>query len=143
MRTIFALILATFNLVNSSTLSAENHVINAVGVSFSPEVLTIEPGDSVQWNTLTVHSVGAVDGFIPDGAVIWESEIGENVEMSFTQEGIYIYRCKPHQRLAMAGAVIVGNPTNLDDLKTKIPEPFLVKIVEKAIAAAEQLKSAQ
>jgi pseudoazurin len=136
-KTLLRLVSASVFMLGSMNVFAEVYTVNAEGVRFSPAVLVIEPGDSVQWKNMSVHSVEAVDDYLPEGTAKWGADIGKDFEMTFTQEGIYIYRCKPHHRLAMTGAIIVGIPTNLEQLKSKNPDSYLVEVIKEAIAGGE------
>jgi len=123
----------------SSGARADNLTIQTQGISFDPQVLIIQPGDTVQWTDMSVHSSLSVDELIPEHAEAWQSSIGESFEKTFTQEGIYIYQCQPHSKLGMAGAIIVGTPQNLEQLKAHKIDGPLQKAIEAAIESAERL----
>jgi pseudoazurin len=121
----------------SDALAGETHIITASRVSFSPTVTLIEPGDSVHWKGMSVHSTGILADMLPPGAEGWESPIGEDFEKTFTQQGIYIFRCKPHGRLGMAGAIIVGKPENIESIKAANAEQQFEEVIKQAILEAE------
>lgn len=79
---------------------------------FSPEVLEIESGDTVEWSWLSDgHTV--TPSSIPDGAS-WEGQPEAQDEEdtyrhTFDTEGRYEYHCEFHQEDGMEGAVVVGD----------------------------------
>ena len=65
--------------------------------------------------------------------------MSENYQHTFDKEGIYIYKCTPHIGAGMGGAIIVGQPTNLDDIKAADVTGGVARIVRKAISEAESM----
>ena len=96
---------------------AENHVIKAEATKFSPLYIFIEPGDTVSWTNMVGHDARAEEGLVPEGAEPWQLGMGENGSVKFDVEGVYLYKCTPHFALGMAGAIVVGQPSNLDAVK--------------------------
>ena len=45
---------------------------------------------------------------IPEVAEPWKGKINEEITVTFTQEGIYGYKCQPHFGLGMVGLIQVG-----------------------------------
>jgi plastocyanin len=102
----------------------QEHVIEIVeGNQFSPEEITIAPGDTVTWVNLTdqVHTSSADPEIandpnyvqLPDGAEPWHSgNIEPDGEYSVTLDvpGAYVYFCYPHQDAGMIGRIIVEDP---------------------------------
>lgn len=82
---------------------AQVHVVTAQGLKFAPLVITIAPGDTVAWENMSSHDTQAFADLIPEGAEVWHSGMGENYQRTFTQEGIYIYKCTPHIGAGMGG----------------------------------------
>lgn len=87
---------------------------------FYPAVLRIQPGDTVRFvATDRGHNALSIDGMTPDGAEPFGGKIGEEFEVTFTDEGTYGYKCQPHQAMGMLGLILVGNfTTNLDAVRT-------------------------
>ena len=55
---------------------------------------------------------------IPTGAESWDSGMSQEITITFTEEGTYVYQCTPHLMMAMVGVITVGNPeTNLNSVK--------------------------
>lgn len=86
---------------------------------FKPEIIRIEPGDTVRWVSVDdFHNTASIEGMIPEGAEPWESELSADFEVTFDQEGTYGYICTPHGAIGMVGLVLVGDHTaNLDAAK--------------------------
>lgn len=96
---------------------AKTHVVEARPTSFDPEVVFIEPGDTVAWKNMISHntnSMGDEQGLIPEQAENWVSDLNQNYHRQFSVEGVYIYKCDPHYSLGMVGAIVVGKPHNLE-----------------------------
>ena len=137
MNSVRKLFFATGLLVSNTTISAETFTITAEGISMNPLVVSIQPGDTVSWTGMNVHNTMSVDALLPPDSEGWESTIGEDFQHTFIDEGIYIYQCKPHSNLGMGGAIIVGQPVNLQAIKAANITGPMQKIVTQAINAAE------
>ena len=127
----------------SSAVMAENHVITAAVTAFKPMVLKIAPGDTVSWENMNGHIVnttftdnGGEHQYVPEGSTGWMSQMGENFQTPpLTVPGIYLYKCDPHWGAGMGGVIIVGTPTNLDDIEATDPKGALKRLVKKAAKA--------
>ena len=143
--TCFSLV-AAFLFALSSTLATaqENHLINAQTRIFAPDILYIQPGDSVQWQNMTSHDTVSIEGLIPEGAQPWRGAISENFGVTLTVEGVYAYVCEPHIGFGMMGVIVVGKPVNIDAAmafaQEKLEGPFrriigkLLKVQQEAAA---------
>jgi len=96
---------------------SESYTVTARSTSYDPVVLQINPGDNVNWTNMSGHNVHFEKGNIPAGAEPWQTSLGDNVNKTFTKEGIYLYKCDPHFAMGMVGAIIVGKPTNLAEVE--------------------------
>jgi len=117
----------------------EIHIVKAVGLKYDPLVVNIQPNDTVAWENMPTHDTQSMEGLIPEGAEMWHSKLGENYERTFTQEGIYVYKCTPHFGAGMGGAIIVGKPVNLEAIQAADAKGAAGRLVRKAIAAAEAM----
>ncbi len=104
-------------LLVSFNATAEDHVVAAGATTFNPMHLFVQPGDTVQWVNMTIHDTQSMDGLIPEGAEPWKSNIGQELKITVTAEGVYIYKCNPHFPNGMAGAIIVGEASNMDQIQ--------------------------
>ncbi|MDX1573371.1 MAG: plastocyanin/azurin family copper-binding protein [Methylophaga sp.] len=123
----------------SESEGAKTHEVTAQGLKFEPLVIKINPGDTVAWRNMSTHNSESIDGLIPEGAEKWNSPMSENYERTFTEEGIYIYKCTPHIGAGMGGAIIVGEPVNLEQIKNADASGAAGRLVRKAISEAESM----
>ena len=87
---------------------------------FEPAVISIAKGDTVKFiATDMAHNSSSVEGMIPEGAQPWVGTMSQDIEVTLTKEGVYVYQCTPHNMMAMVGVIKVGNATNLDQVKAK------------------------
>ena len=86
---------------------------------FEPSVLQIQAGDSVTFKPSNPgHNSMSMPGMIPSGAESWDSGMSQELTVTFTEEGTYVYQCTPHLMMAMVGVITVGNANaNLDNVK--------------------------
>lgn len=84
---------------------------------FDPIGVVVEPGTTVRFvNDSGSHNAVSYDpendrpARIPEGAESWNSPIGEDFEITLTEEGVYDYFCQPHEALGMVGRIVVGDP---------------------------------
>lgn len=121
----------------SVAIEAKTHTVNGQATSFSPNILFINPGDTVQWANMTNHDSVSMEGLIPEGAEHWTFKISQNGAVTLTEEGVYIYKCNPHYPLGMVAAIIVGKPVNIEQVQanaTGRSKGIVIKVM-KALAA--------
>ncbi len=123
----------------AASAEAETHTVTAQGLKFAPLVVTINPGDSVAWRNMSTHNSESIDGLIPEGAEKWNSPISQSYERTFTVEGIYVYKCTPHFGTGMGGAIIVGDPVNLEEIKNADAPGAAGRLVREAVSEAESM----
>lgn len=130
-------LLATLLLLAATpSLMAAEHVVEmknsgADGVMvFEPAVVKAEVGDTVRFvSTDAGHNTESVSALIPAGAEGWKGAINEEVSVTLTEEGVYVYQCLPHVALTMVGVIVAGEPANLADIKansTELSSKFMV-----------------
>lgn len=105
-----------------TTALAKTHEVTAAQFAFEPAVVKIQPGDTVEWTNMNAHNVnsyGDEQGLIPEGAEDFKSKLGEDYSVTLEEEGVYVYVCDPHASQGMVGAIIVGEPENLDEVTEK------------------------
>jgi len=125
--------------VTAESVAAQVHIVTAEGLKYNPLVTVINVGDTVAWENMSSHDTQAIEGLVPEGAELWHSALSENYQRTFTQEGIYIYKCTPHFGSGMGGAIIVGKPVNLDAIIATNSKGAAGRLVKKAIATANTL----
>jgi Plastocyanin len=122
----------------SGPASAETVVVKALGLKFEPMIAFAKPGDTIAWENMPTHDAVSMEGLIPEGAQGWQSPLGENFMVTLEKEGVYIYKCSPHYGNAMLGAIVVGQPVNLDAVREAAKgaqEQRVVKKLDKALAS--------
>lgn len=129
--------IALFSISPFTNAFSETKEVTVSGISFEPKIIMIEPGDTVRWTGMAGHSTALIAKLSPNGVMEWDSPVGSNFENTFTDEGIYIYKCKPHSSLGMAGAVIVGEPVNLNEIKNSPQDKTFEKIINDAVTFIE------
>lgn len=90
---------------------------------FEPALVRVQPGDTVTFLAADHgHDVKSVDGMTPEGAEPFKSGISQDLKVTFTKPGVYVFECTPHVAFGMVGAVVVGKPENLDKIDaSKLP----------------------
>ena len=109
----------------SGTALAESHEVQMLNTGpdgvmvFEPAVLSINPGDTVTFKaTNPGHNSESMEGMKPEGAEGWQGGMGQEVTVTFDQDGVYVYQCTPHLMMAMVGVIKVGSGSNLEAIKT-------------------------
>ena len=109
----------------SGSVLAESHEVQMLNTGadgvmvFEPAVLSINPGDSVTFKaTNPGHNSESMAGMKPEGAEGWQGGMGQEVTVTFDQDGVYVYQCTPHLMMAMVGVIKVGSGSNLEAIKT-------------------------
>jgi pseudoazurin len=117
-------ILAGSLVILSGAALAESHEVQMLNTGsdgvmvFEPAVLSINPGDSVTFKaTNPGHNSESMEGMMPEGAEGWQGGMGQDVTVTFDQDGVYVYQCTPHLMMAMVGVIKVGSGSNLEAIK--------------------------
>lgn len=90
---------------------------------FSPDKLTIQPGDTVtfinaqdeQHEVMFISQPKAVDEMIMSPM---HEKKGESFSYTFTVPGTYKFHCHPHEKLGMDGTLIVGEASKPGETKS-------------------------
>ena len=89
---------------------------------FEPAVIVIEKGDTVRF---VAEDMGhnAVSQVVPDGGTEFVGKINEEIEVTFEEDGTWLYVCQPHLALGMVGLVLVGDhEVNIEEIEaTELP----------------------
>ena len=117
---------------------------NGESMVFEPAFIKAAPGDTVTFlPTEPGHNSESIPEFIPEGAEGWKGNINQEVTVTLTAEGLYVFRCLPHYGLGMVGVIQVGesNP-NLDavleaNLPPRAKERVAAQLTEAGLAAAQ------
>ena len=126
-RTLIALVL-TFSF---GSLMAKDHQVKMLNGKapdmfvFEPAVIKIQKGDTVTWSGDAMHNSASIKEMLPKGAKPWVGKLtkkaGEvSITVKFETEGVYGYKCTPHEMFGMVGLVVVGDPSsNLSDASSE------------------------
>ncbi len=93
--------------------AADTTVVNQVGFTFQPSVVTIQVGDAVRWVRASgIHTITSGTGFADPNVAFFFDEPFDFVDPEFIYTfedtaGTYPYFCRPHEVLGMKGTVIV------------------------------------
>ena len=106
---------------------------------FSPDQLTIQPGDTVtfenvqdeQHEVMFISQPKQVDEMIMSPM---HEKKGDKFTYTFTTPGTYKYHCHPHEKLGMEGTIIVGQASKPGETK-KMDHHKLAKKLEAGEAA--------
>jgi pseudoazurin len=121
MRRIEIFVLAC-SLAVTAASQAATHVVHIFdhtarqSMVFEPFYLQIDVGDRVEFESDSAgHITQSV--FVPKGANTWKGQPNEKVSSLFNKEGLYIYECRYHGNLGMAGVIQAGKAVNLKEAK--------------------------
>lgn len=97
------------------------HVVVQSGLTFVPDDLTIQVGDTVQWNWASgSHTVTNGSSLAdPQLGVLFDAPLNStntNFTHTFTTAGDVPYLCRPHAGFGMTGIVRVDAPSAVGDL---------------------------
>ena len=97
-----------------------NKGTNGEKMVFEPQILFIKKGDQVKFiPTDRSHNVMSISkkGGLPKGAKKWKGKTSKPHIQKFTVEGVHPIKCRPHMAMGMVGAIVVGKPGDLTQLK--------------------------
>ena len=93
---------------------------SAGSMVFEPPVLKVSVGDTIHFKSVDLsHNSASIAGMIPDGASSWSGGMNQDISVTLDTEGVYVYQCDPHAMMAMVGVIQVGNPVNLEAVKSE------------------------
>ena len=93
---------------------------SAGSMVFEPPVLKVSVGDTIHFKSVDLsHNSASIAGMIPEGASSWSGGMNQDISVTLDTEGVYVYQCDPHAMMAMVGVIQVGNPVNLEAVKSQ------------------------
>ena len=77
-------------------------------------------GDTIHFKSVDLsHNSASIAGMIPEGASSWSGGMNQDISVTLDTEGVYVYQCDPHAMMAMVGVIQVGDPVNLEAVKSQ------------------------
>ncbi|GHG02818.1 pseudoazurin [Thalassotalea marina] len=119
------LFIFAISFVFSSAVFAKNHQVKLLTMAdggqsmmMSPGFIKIDKGDTITFiPSDATHNAESIA--LPNNATAFNSAMGTEVTITFSAEGVYLYKCTPHFALGMLGVIQVGAPNNLEQVKNK------------------------
>ena len=141
-----SILLASAGIALSVSASAKEVSVKMLNQSggekyvFDAELVRLKPGDSLVFEaTDRGHNAETIPGMLPQGAKRFKTGFNKSETVTFSAPGIYGVKCLPHFGLGMIAFVIVGDPVNLEEVKTDA-EKLPPKAKARALALLEQVK---
>ena len=108
---------------------------------FNPGYLKVEVGDTVTFKPSDA-SHNAESFVSPSTESAFITAMGETATITFSQEGVYLYKCTPHFVLGMVGVIQVGDAVNRDDAiaRWKPMEPTVSMNQERMKSYLDQIQ---
>jgi plastocyanin len=106
--------------ITASNAFSTKHTITNVGTTFSPNDITIDPGDTVVFSIASFHNAVEVsqetwnaNGTTSNGGFSLPNGGGS---VAFPTAGIHYYVCQPHASLGMKGIIRVGTVSDINSI---------------------------
>ncbi len=114
-----ALSIMTFNIeAKEYQVLMKNVTSDGIKMGFEPDFLKINKGDTVKFIPVDKgHSVESYKGGVPKGVKDWKAGVNKEIIVKFDIEGVHMVKCVPHFGMGMIGAIQVGTPSNLGEIK--------------------------
>ena len=118
-----AAVLAAAASFGTSQATAAEHVVQMLNqgpggaMVFEPSYIKADVGDTVVFQPTQRGGHNSKSAYVPEGGPTWDSAPDTETRVELTAEGVYVYICKPHLVMGMAGVIQVGDATNLDAAK--------------------------
>ncbi|MFC3126047.1 pseudoazurin [Pseudoroseomonas globiformis] len=108
------------------------------GMVYEPDFLRLQPGDSVKFlATHVTHNAASMPEILPAGALPFKGRIDQEIEVRFTEPGLYGIKCIPHYAMGMVMLVQVGDgEVAADAIPDGLPPRVRQRIAEIAARVA-------
>jgi pseudoazurin len=103
---------------------------------FDPPILFIEPGDTVRLEMAgKVYASRLIAGMHPPAAASWWGQVGEDLEITLTEPGVYGHKCGGSYALGLVGLIVVGDPSpNLEAARAVQHPPAATRVLDELFA---------
>lgn len=107
---------------------------------FEPALLFIEPGETVRFAMDgKAFASRVIGGMVPDGAAGWWGQVGEDLEITFTEPGVYGHKCGGAYALGLVGLIVVGDAdVNLEQAQRVQHPPSAANVLDELFSTVEQ-----
>lgn len=129
LRKTFALAAAAALLAGAAAATETTHTVQmlnrgeAGAMVFEPAFIQAQPGDTITFvPTDAGHNAETIEGLLPEGAEAFEGDMGKEVSITVTEEGLYGVECKPHAGMGMVALIQVGAATNQEAFAAGVEE---------------------
>lgn len=133
--TVLAGIVASHDLAGAADHRVEmrNKGSDGAVMVFEPRLVKAAVGDTVTFVPVDKgHNSASIKNGLPENAAEWKGKINDTITVTLEAPGVYIYHCTPHFGMGMIGAIVAGDPVNLEAVKA-------LKYPGKSKKVAEQL----
>ncbi|TDO99443.1 plastocyanin/azurin family copper-binding protein [Marinomonas balearica] len=114
----FGVVLSTLSVAEEIKIEMLNYGKDG-GMVFQPSFVKAEVGDVITF--VPTHAGHYAQSYItPTEQSGWKTKMNEPFSLELSHEGLHLYYCPPHLMMGMVGMIQVGQPTNLELVKTKV-----------------------
>lgn len=123
--------------------AGETHVIRVISDAetgqprFDPPVLHVAPGDTVRIAMGgKVFASRLIAGMHPPGSELWWGQVGESIEITLTEPGVYGHKCGAAYALGLVGLIVVGDAAvNLEAARRVQHPPVAAHVFDELFAS--------
>lgn len=127
-------------------LAGQAHVIRVISDAqtgqprFDPPVLHVAPGDTVRIAMGgKVFASRLIAGMHPEGAELWWGQVGESIEVTLTEPGVYGHKCGAAYALGLVGLIVVGDAAvNLEAARRVQHPPVAAHVFDELFASLQR-----
>lgn len=102
---------------------------------FQPDFIVAAPGDTITFlPTDKSHDAESIKDMIPEGATPFKGKMNEQITVTLDKEGVYGVKCTPHYGMGMVALIVVGKPTNLEQVKAVKQAGKAKKVFDELLA---------
>jgi len=100
---------------------------------FDPPIAFIEPGDTVRFQIAgKVYASRLIAGLHPPGVSGWWGQVGETLDVTLTEPGVYGHKCGASYALGLVGLIVVGDPSpNLEAARAVQHPPAAARVLDR------------
>jgi pseudoazurin len=82
-----------------------------------------------------VYASRLIAGMHPSGVTGWWGQVGEDLEITLTEPGVYGHKCGGSYALGLVGLIVVGDPSpNLEAARAVQHPPAATRVLDELFA---------